>query len=271
MEYSANLTVNSKHILKLCKGDTVHGLLTKEQLEDKEGPITKITLAEKQQLFIMGFILGVEHEQEEPTDDEEPLIRHKATSRSTDDVNTLVVQGAGSRNVDEVQQLDISGTAGLPNGIDWTPAYEQVASKLSHISEKYDNKKDRQLMQMMGESHGFLEVVRHEIEQGCDKHDDRYDAFQRILGELEEQHKRFSAQHYQRFHTLEPHHLVLEEYVKVAHKNKDIVISDLLEDVLEGAFGSKACKTVTGGSKAMKDSKKKQKRIRHVTVQTDEE
>jgi hypothetical protein len=55
IKYSANLTVNGKHVLKLHKEDIILGLVTKEQL-DEEQSITDFTLPEKQQLFLMGYL-----------------------------------------------------------------------------------------------------------------------------------------------------------------------------------------------------------------------
>ncbi|KAF9200942.1 hypothetical protein BGZ59_003012, partial [Podila verticillata] len=125
---------------------------SKSLLVNEDVEYDTLSQKEKEKILTMGFIPGKysmdseEQESEEEESEEEPLIRHKATSSSRDDVKDLVVQGAGSRVDDEVQQLDISGAAGLPNDIDWTPAHDQVASKLSNLYEKYNNKEDMQLL-----------------------------------------------------------------------------------------------------------------------------
>ncbi len=60
LEYTTDVSVNGKYILKKRKEDIVVGLITEEQLEDDEDDGEyKMTSKEKEKVFTMGFIPNV--------------------------------------------------------------------------------------------------------------------------------------------------------------------------------------------------------------------
>ena len=62
LEYTTDIMVNNKYILKMRKKDVVVGLLTENQLDgDDDTGVYKMSSKEKQQVFTMGFSLDTEY------------------------------------------------------------------------------------------------------------------------------------------------------------------------------------------------------------------
>jgi hypothetical protein len=61
LEYTADIMVNNKYILKKRKQDVVVGLLTEEQLEGDDDVVYKMSSKEKEKVFTMGFGMDLEY------------------------------------------------------------------------------------------------------------------------------------------------------------------------------------------------------------------
>ncbi|KAG0060340.1 hypothetical protein BGZ92_006727, partial [Podila epicladia] len=57
LEYSKNLLVDGRHILKLCKQDIVVGLLTDDQVRSEDVLYEPLSHKHKKKIFTMGFTL----------------------------------------------------------------------------------------------------------------------------------------------------------------------------------------------------------------------
>lgn len=62
LEYTTDIMVNNKYILKMRKKDIVVGLLAENQLDgDDDAGVYKMSSKEKQQVFTIGFVLDTEY------------------------------------------------------------------------------------------------------------------------------------------------------------------------------------------------------------------
>ncbi|KAI1287854.1 hypothetical protein EDD11_010194 [Mortierella claussenii] len=77
LEYSKNLRINGKHILKKRKESVVVGLVTEDHIRSENVEYDMVCLKEKEKLFTMGFIVDVRYnlvdeQVEDESSDEEP-------------------------------------------------------------------------------------------------------------------------------------------------------------------------------------------------------
>ncbi|KAF9303876.1 hypothetical protein BG003_001853, partial [Podila horticola] len=71
LEYSKNLLVNGKHILKMHKTDVVVGLVTDDHIRSEDVEYDALSHKEKEKIFAMGFTPDGNYNLEQPSSDEE--------------------------------------------------------------------------------------------------------------------------------------------------------------------------------------------------------
>lgn len=180
--------------------------------------------------------------------------------KMNDDVEELDIRGTSStsmvddeRNVEDVDIVK-SGNRYLSE--------EEIERILStDLYAEYETAEDMAFLQAMGELYAKIQVITCWVDEEYDPSDERYEEFQRIIGTLYGEYERYEDQHEEKYGTLKPRVRILQTFVDVARKNKKIILGNLYDDVVDGL----------AGKSYMSKGKEVPKRIRHVTVETEDE
>jgi hypothetical protein len=186
------------------------------------------------------------------------------TSGDVDDAKAMVIRNTSGgkkfkkaiakRDTDEdMQQLDIRDTA--------KDAISRTSKDVDPASI-YCTEEDQNFLQKMCEIHGEIEALREEIREEY-LYDD--DPNRKILEDhkmlLWEEYKEYEKVHKVRYGTRHPPDDIVFSYDDIASNNRTAIAEQVLQSQ----------KAIAGGHKAIKKSKGKQKQIRHVTCETDDE
>lgn len=282
LEYAKNLLVAGKHILKKRREDVVVGLVTDEHISSEYVVFDRMSFEEIQQIFTMGFIPDAEYMTEELLSDEDSIASDEehVADEQCDNMQVAIVENAvvsENSHVEEEIFVDIRGTAAHSSGEhSMALTAMQTGSTISidgGLFAIYKTEDEKDFLHIMGTMYGDIKVLRSEIAVGeFSKDNVVYEDLRKVAHEMQEYYHEKEAIHLKKYGTLEPHHLILAMYEDTAQKNKKTIIAEFLEDIVKGAFGENIRKIARQRErKAIKDDKKKQKRIRNATCETDEE
>ncbi|KAI1287925.1 hypothetical protein EDD11_010122, partial [Mortierella claussenii] len=303
LEYSKNLLVGGKHMLKMCKSNNVVGLVTKDHIRSEIVEYDAMSHKEKECVFAKGFVPYDNDKPEETEPEGESDATTDISVVTKGDEKDLVVRNADRCTDEEIQQLDISGTA-APGGTVHSMVRAGGSSTVSVGGDIYavykteatlpvqDDKdardviaffrpegspdEDKKFLQEMGEIYGELRVMRAQISTGGFSKDNAMYAELRDVVHLVQRHYETKEKvHLEKYGALEPHPQILALFEDTAQKNKESIIASYLDDILKGGLADSVRDAATQRQKKTIKSRTKvngkQKRIRSTTVETDEE
>ncbi|KAI1286548.1 hypothetical protein EDD11_000267, partial [Mortierella claussenii] len=218
LEYSKNLLVGGKHMLKMRRSDNVVGLVTENHIRSEIVEYDAMSHKEKECVFAKGF---APYDNDKP-DETEPEGESDATTDvsvvTKGDEKDLVVRNAYKCTDEEIQQLDISGTA-APGGTE----HSMVLAGGSSTE--------------MGEIYGGLKVMRAQISTGgLSKDNVIYEELRDVVHLVQRYYESNEKIHLQKYGTLEPHPQILALFEDTAQKNKESIIASYLDDILKGGL-----------------------------------
>ena len=309
LEYSKNLHVSGRHILRKRETEIVVGLVTKDHIRSKDVVYDKMSLREKEKIFTMGFTPAADDELLEETkyeDKSSTPVRHQTheeTKRIPDLMNTThpkkekpsddkleenVKTNVEEQSDEEIEELDISGSSAVRDNAQelvttGTASYDNLPlvdlenplfgtigrvdpELYANLISMYPTDDDQLFVQEMCQVEAKITVIRSELVEEYfdvsygDKDRGRAQIQRRLRryrGKLEEEQKVYQREHKTRFGRRHLDDEISAAMYQIATANHEKLVQQIYKDI--------------GVDARARNPGKQQKKIRHVTCETDEE
>jgi hypothetical protein len=200
LEYSKNVLVSGKHMLKFCNQDIVIGLMTDDHILLENVEFDTLSLKEKEKILTMGF---------HPQDYKHSLPEEDKPVEKVDD---------------EVQESNIMGTAE-----DGGPMESKNVNDLS----VYSTQDDRDFLKAMGQIYSQITAIEMELREEYTSAEGSADekALTSHLALLEKEYSDYEIWHKEKFDTREPHQDILYTFLEEGSKNRRAIVQNVFDSI----------------------------------------
>jgi hypothetical protein len=220
LEYSKNVLVNGKHILKIRKKDIVVGLVTDDHISAENVDYDNLNQKEKEKIFAMGF--KPQWSKDRSTEKDEPVEKIDDEVQESNVKETL--DELVEKVDDEVQESNVKKT--LEDG-------GPMESENVNASSVYITKDHHDFLKAMGEVYSKITAIEEELREEYVSADGNAEEKELIsyLDLLEKEYSNYETWHMDKFGSREPHTDILCKFAKEGSNNRKTIVQSVLDSI----------------------------------------